>query len=111
LNVLLKIINLNLIIIMTNDLIEIIKNVREKFVDNSDMVWTSYETAKEIRDELDSFIQQINLGDKTCLENLNMHFLPTSTFQEHSLQNGWTKEYLKLSENFDSIYEKMKNHS
>ena len=31
-------------------------------------------------------------------------------FQEHSLQNDWTNEYMKLSEKFDSIYIKMKNY-
>ena len=96
---------------MTQNLIDILNNVKEKFTDNSDMIWTSYETAKEVRNELDSCIEQLDNGDKSCLETLNMHFLPTSTFQEHSMQNGWTNEYIKLSEIFDSIYAKIKNHN
>jgi hypothetical protein len=75
------------------------------------LLWTNYGTAKELRDELDACMEQLNKGDKSCLEDLNMHFLPTSTFQEHSLQNGWTEEYMKLSGKFDSIYARMKNHS
>ena len=96
---------------MTKDLVDILNFVKAKFTDNSDMLWTSYETAKEVRNELTSYINQINKGDKSCLENLNIHFLPTSTFQEHSLQNGWTEEYMKLSEKFDNIYARTKNHS
>jgi len=95
---------------MTQELIQILKKVKERFTDDSDLLWTSYETAKELRDELDVYMEQLSKGDKSCLENLNMHFLPTSTFQEHSLQNDWTNEYMKLSEKFDSIYIKMKNY-
>jgi len=96
---------------MTQELIEILNKVKGRFTDDSDLLWTSYKTAKELRDELDVYIEQLGKGDKSCLENLNMHFLPTSTFQEHSLQNDWTNEYMKLSEKFDSIYVKMKNHN
>jgi hypothetical protein len=96
---------------MTENLIYILKQVKERFTDSSDMLWTSYETAKEVRDELDVYIEHIKIGDKTCLDNLNMHFLPASTFQEHSLQNGWSKDYMILSDKFDSIYAKIKNHS
>ncbi len=96
---------------MTHELIHIIVKVKERFTDDSDMVWTSYETAKEVRGALDACIAQLNQGDKRCLENLNMHFLPTSTFQEHSLQNGWSNEYMRLSEKFDSIYAKLKSTS
>ena len=95
---------------MKHDLIDLLSKVKERFTDSSDMLWTSYKNAKEIRDELDACMEQLKNGDKNCLENLNMHFLPTSTFQEHSLQNGWTKEYMKLSEKFDRIYARMKNH-
>lgn len=96
---------------MIEILIDILKQVKERFADSSDMLWTSYETAKEVRDELDVYIEQLTTGDNNCLDNLSIHFLPTSTFQEHSLQNGWSNEYMKLSEKFDSIYAKIKNHS
>lgn len=95
---------------MVQDLIDILNEVKERFTDNPDLFWTSYENAKEVRDELYACMEQLSKGNKSCLENLNIHFLPTSTFQEHSLQNGWTKEYIKLSEKFDSIYVKMKNN-
>lgn len=96
---------------MTQNLFDILKKVKEKFTDNSDMVWTGCETAKEVRDELDGYIEQLSKGDKSCMKKLNMHFAPTSTFQEHSLQNGWAEEYIELSKEFDRIYERIKNDS
>jgi hypothetical protein len=82
---------------MTHELIDIINIIKAKFTDNSDMLWTSYETPEKVRDELDNFIDQLKKGHIGCLENLNIHFLSTSTFQKHSIQNGWIKEYMKLS--------------
>lgn len=90
------------------DLIGIVETVKAKITDESDLLWTSYDIAKELRDELDTYIEQLKQEDKTCLKMLNIHFAPTSTFQEHSLMNGWTKEYMKVSKKFDSIYAKMK---
>jgi hypothetical protein len=96
---------------MPHNLITIIKTIKEKFTDDSNLLWTGYVTAKELRDELDSYVNQFARGDNSCLDNLKTHFLPTSTFQEHSLQNGWSDEYIKLADEFDNIYKKMKNHS
>ena len=95
---------------MIQELIDILSCVKAKFSDNSDMDWTTYEKAKEVRDELDDCIEKLSQDDKNCLDNLNIHFLPTSTFQEHSIQNDWTKEYMLLSEKFDRIYNTMKDH-
>jgi hypothetical protein len=89
---------------MMQELVEIINTVKEKFTDDSDLLWTSYDNAKEVRDELDGHIEQLNQGDKSCLEKLDIHFSPTSTFQEHSIQNGWTKEYMELANRFDIIH-------
>ena len=37
-----------------------------------------------------------------------MHFLPSSTLQEHSLMNYWTDEYKILADEFDRIYAAIK---
>jgi hypothetical protein len=34
-------------------------------------------------------------------------FLPTSTYQEISISNGWGDNYIKLSSEFDKLYEKL----
>ena len=72
------------------------------------MVWTGYNTAKELRDEIDLYVNQIKRGDLKGLEELSKYFLPTATFQEHSVSNGWPDEYLRLAEDFDKIYNSLK---
>ncbi|NOW96556.1 hypothetical protein FHW89_003229 [Mucilaginibacter sp. SG564] len=37
-----------------------------------------------------------------------MLFAPTGTFQELSISNGWSHEYLNLAHQFDVYYEKFK---
>ena len=89
---------------MNQDLIDIIKKVKEKITDDSDMVWTHYENAKQLRDELDKNVQKFMAGDPNSLEELRNLFLPTATLQEHAISNGWGAEYLELAAKFDSLY-------
>ena len=89
------------------ELVDILNNVKSKFSDDSDVVWTRYDTAKQLRDELDVYIDQLTKGDKNCLKQLEILFLPTASFQEHAISNGWEDEYLKLAKKFDAIYAKL----
>lgn len=93
---------------MTKEAADILLKIRQKITDDSDLVWTSFETADELRKEIDGFISRLEQGDKKVIKDIYIHFLPTSTFQEHSMQNGWTDDYLKLAEQFDKIYEGQK---
>jgi hypothetical protein len=94
---------------MKEDLILMFNEIKAKFTDDSDMIWTSYETPKEVRDELDYCMEQLPNGNKNCLEKLNINFLPSCTFHDHSIQNSWSKEYVELSTKFDNIYNKLKS--
>jgi hypothetical protein len=96
---------------MIKDLIDIIEKVKEKITDAGNMVWTDYNNAKELRDELEFYIRELQAGNNTCLEKLHVLFLPTGTLQEHSISNGWADEYIVLSENFDKVSATMKNHN
>lgn len=93
---------------MTKDLVDILAKVRTKITDESDLVWTSFETAHKLRNHIDSLIARLQQGDKEVLEDIYLEFAPTSTFQEHSMQNGWSDEYLKLASQFDKIYDRLK---
>ena len=95
---------------MTQELIDILNRVKEKITTDSNVVWTRYNTASELRNELEGYVEQLNDGDNSCVEKINIHFLPTSTFQEHSLKNGWVDEYMKFAEKFDAFYAKLKNN-
>lgn len=93
---------------MTKLAIDILLKIRKKITDDSDLNWTSFETADELRKEIDEFISRLEQEDENVMDDIHVHFLPTSTFQEHSMQNGWTEEYMKLASQFDKIYETYK---
>jgi len=95
---------------MTKDLIGILNKVKEKISDNSDMVWTNYASAKAFREELQGYIDELEENNISSLETLQHLFLPTATLQEHSISNGWSDEYMKLSDEFDQLYSAMKKH-
>lgn len=90
------------------ELIGILEEIRSYSTDDSDMMYTYFETPKELREEIDQCISGIKAKDKKVWEPLNLSFLPTGTFQEHSMQNGWSERYHKLAERFDFIYENLK---
>ena len=96
---------------MNQELIDIIKRVKEKISDDSDMVWTTYEDAGQLRTKLEACIEKLKVGDNTCLEQMRLLFLPTANLQEHSIVNGWPDEYLALAEKFDHLYSTIKNRS
>jgi hypothetical protein len=95
---------------IAKEAINIINQVKTKITDESDMAWTHYDTAKQLREELELYIRQFQNGDVSSLEKVKFLFLPTATLQEHSIANGWPDEYLALAEKFDSLYS-MTNHS
>ena len=89
---------------MTKELIDIIEQVKGKITDHSDMVRTYYDNAKQLRDDLDLYTQELQAGDLSSLEKIKLLFLPTATLQEHSIRNGWVEEYLEFAERFDNLY-------
>ena len=89
---------------MNQNLIDIITKVKLNISDDSDMAWTQYNTAKELRDELEIYTQELRNGDMRSLEKIKLLFLPTATFQEHAISNGWADEYVALAEKFDNLY-------
>lgn len=93
---------------LINEAIGILLTVREKITDTSDLVWTSYETAEELREDIDKIVKELKEGNEAIIDEAYSHFLVTSTFQEHSMQNGWSDQYLRLAAQFDTIYEELK---
>lgn len=85
-------------------LIELLKCVKTHISIDSDLLWTSYVNAFELRQEIDLIIEKLRLGDPSGLKETFAHFAPSSTFQLHSLMNNWSDVYLKLAVEFDRIY-------
>ena len=52
-------------------------------------------------------IENIENCNFESLNNVNAGFLPTSTYQELSLSNGWSSQYFVIAEDFDKVYEKI----
>jgi hypothetical protein len=91
---------------LTEEAISIFLAVRQHITDNSDFTWAGYSNAKDLRDDIDKYISQLSL-EKRISDEAYGHFMPTATFQEHSMANGWTAEYLLLAEKFDKICEEL----
>ena len=91
--------------------IEILKSVKENITEDSDFLWTSYENAEELNSEINSLITRLEQQDLKAISDAYVYFLPTSTFQEHSLMNSWVDNYMKLAEKFDKIYGRNKNYA
>lgn len=88
----------------------IVLAVKDKITDDSDVVWAGYNSPIELRIEIEGHLSLLRGGDYNALENIKVHFLPTCTFQEHSISNGWADEYITLSERFDRLYIKLKQN-
>src|SRR5579872_5812744 len=89
------------------ELIALLEQIIPKITDGSDMLWGRYEVPAVLRSDLEKYINQLKHGDTSSLKNLDLLFLPTSVLQEHSIQNGWTEEYIEWSKTFDRLYKKL----
>jgi hypothetical protein len=89
-------------------LIEMLKLIKSRTGKDADTSWSSYDDPQELREELDEYISQLTNDNEEVLDTLNLLFAPTSTFQELSIANNWSDEYLAMAEEFDKIYEKVK---
>jgi hypothetical protein len=57
--------------------------------------------------ELEFFIDQIKSNQSIDRNHLALLFAPTGIIQECSISNGWDEQYLKLSEKFDRLIQKL----
>ena len=89
-------------------LIRIINTVKSKITDDTDVVWAGYDNPDELREDIENDLKELKAGDLDKLDTFKAHFLPTATFQEVSLSNGWGDEFLLLAEKYDKLYEKTK---
>jgi hypothetical protein len=86
----------------------ILETIKGLTTDEADAVWAGYDNGKDFLIDLNSDIEKIIFCDFETLDRLNLEFAPTSTYQELSLSNGWTDDYIELSARFDKLYVKIK---
>lgn len=87
---------------------EIVANIKSRINDETDTVWSGFDNTEVLTKELDSDQKQLELLDFDALEKVMVEFLPTSTYQELAMSNGWSDEYLQIAEKFDSIHKRIK---
>jgi hypothetical protein len=87
---------------------EILKQIKELIKSDSDTVWGGYENAGEFLAELNKDIEQIEVCDFNTLNKVQSEFLPASTYQEISVSNDWSDNFLFLAEDFDKLYKRIK---
>jgi phosphoenolpyruvate carboxylase len=85
----------------------ILKQIRDFISKDTDTAWAGFDNADKFLLELNQDIEKIENCDYQTLEKVNVEFLPTCTYQELSISNGWSDIYLKLSTDLDKIYERM----
>jgi len=93
---------------LINQLIGILEHVKSYITDDSDSIWAGYDTPAELRKDIDKYILDLKNGKLEVVERINVEFAVTSTFQEHSLSNGWEDAFLLIAEEFDSVYRILK---
>ena len=91
---------------MDREIIHLLTEIKAKITDDSDVVWTRFNTVDELREHIDNHILRLNEGDKKVINDINVDFGPTSTFQELSIQNGWSEDYIILASKFDRLYDR-----
>ncbi len=92
-------------------IIGILTVIRNKINGQTEMLYTLWENPQEAIEEINDCIQKLQTGDIGVLKTINMLFAPTGSFQELSMQNGWSDEYLKMGEQFDKINTRLKRNN
>ena len=89
------------------EIVKILEEIKSYINEDTDTTWAGFKDAKDFLIELNKDINLLKLCDYETLEKVNIEFLATSTYQELSLSNGWSDEYLILASKFDDLYLKI----
>lgn len=86
---------------------QLLRKIKAKIQDDTDVLWTNYNDTKTFIKDLESDIKAIENCDRKTLEKIKINFLPTSTYQEISLSNNWSDEFLRIASEFDNLYNRI----
>ncbi len=86
---------------------ELLRKIKSFITPEADTLWAAYDNAEVFLNDLNIDIENIENCNFESLHNVNAEFLVASTYQELSLSNGWSNQYLVIAEDFDKIYEKI----
>lgn len=91
-----------------NAVLKILEIIKSKITQETDLLWTNYNSAAELIAEINIIDNLLWDKNKNGLQFLGHLFAPTGTLQEIAMQNDWIQEYLNLSSKFDTLYENLK---
>lgn len=86
---------------------QLLRKIKAKIQDDTNVLWTHYNDTKTFIEDLESDIKAIENCDRKTLEKIKINFLPTSTYQEISLSNNWSDEFLRIASEFDNLYNRI----
>ena len=86
---------------------QLLRKIKAKIQDDTDVLWTHYNDTKTFIEDLESDIKAIENCDRKTLEKIKINFLQTSTYQEISLSNNWSNEFLRIASEFDNLYNRI----
>jgi hypothetical protein len=89
-------------------MVDIIQIIRTNITNETDVIWAGYNDPKELQDEIEKELNELRNGNLEMMEKFKLRFLPTATFQELSLSNGWGDEFIILANRFDKLYDSVK---
>ncbi len=91
------------------EIISLLKIIRRYVsIENSDVIMSTFSTNKDVINTIDNHIARLSESDISRVNELIVLFLPTSDFQEISISNGWSEEYLKIAKKFDNLIKLIK---
>ncbi len=70
---------------------------------SSQLMYTEFNSQDELNNYVKGLRSQLEQQDINLIGELQVAFLPTSTFQELALSNGWGSDYLLLADKLDKI--------
>jgi len=88
-------------------LAEILKHIKSFINSETDVVWSRYNNTAEFLADLNQDIEDLKNCNFTTLDKVQVKFLPTASYQEISISNGWIETYIKLSIEFDNLFKRL----
>lgn len=69
---------------------------------DTDVCWSTYNSADEVIRELDLLEKGITNGDYNDIQRLIFLLVPTGDLQEISISSGWGDEFIDIAESLES---------
>jgi hypothetical protein len=83
---------------------DILRQIKSFLKADTDIVWSRFDSLEDFLADLNQDISNIENCNFVTLDKVHTEFLPTSTYQEISISNGWGHNYIELSTVFDKVF-------